>query len=1086
MLARFAPGNAPTQKECEPNSGTRSLRDPAEFNRGIHVKKICAYLMLSVLAFTGGVGDLSAQLTAPLGELSEAFTWRSIGPVNISGRVTDVEGLPHPSKTFYVATAAGGVWKTTNNGTTFQLIWDNERVVSMGDLAIAPSDPEQVWAGTGEEDSRNSISAGGGIFKSTDGGESWELMGLEETQVIGRIRVHPTNPDIVYVAALGHIWGANPERGLYRTRDGGESWELVKFISDKAGFVDVILHPENPDVIFAASWERVRGPWFLQSGGPGSGLWKSTDGGDSWTEMAGNGFPTAEKGRIGLDISLSNPQVMYAMVEARKEEDDSGGTGLYRSTDGGESWEKRNEVNSRPFYYSQVRVDPADPDRVYFSSTPIQFSTDGGETYGTTTNGIHVDHHAMWIDPVDPDRIVVGNDGGVGITFDRGGNWITWNHIATGQFYHVSYNMDVPYRVCGGLQDNGLWCGPSRLADGNLSKYHWMDIHFGDGFVSVQDPEDHDLVWSESQGGAMARQNLATGDRTSLQKPTWEMGWRERQDTIVLLMEEGVSEDDPRILTLREEASADSIANDLRWNWNTPYLQSVHDRSWLYVGSNRVLKSTDWGDGMTPISPDLSYADAEKVAVALRTSGGITPDLTGAETYATVVSLAESPLRAGFLYAGTDDGRLWMTHDDGGEWTELTDRVPGIPEGIYVSRIAPSNHDVDRFYVSFEHHRTNDFTPYVYVTDDGGQSFRSIVANLPTGSLDFVHVITEDPRNENLLYVGTDVGAYVSTDRGASWQRFMKGIGHAVPVHDLKVHPRDRELIAATHGRAIWIMNIAPLQDLTDGILAQGTALFEPAPGFQFGQRGHGGESYGQAWFSRPTPGTNAALAYYLGSDLMEEMEAVAEAEQGDAPFPARPQVEITVANEAGEVIRTLSERAKTGINFVSWDLRGDKPGPGDLSPSKRVEAARMAARATAVRDSLVEEGWSEMMTGRLTGLFTGETDPMDLYRSFMGMGGGGDPEAFKERPGEAMGGGGFGGMTELTTIVDLIMPGEGMGGLMRRFGGDTVGEGPLAEPGTYTLTMTLGDQTFSQTIEVDRKGEYKGDANPFAGEIER
>lgn len=1047
------------------------------------MKETYTTFLFAVLLTATLTGGLSAQLTQPLGDLADAFTWRSIGPANTSGRVTDVEGIPYPSKTFYVATATGGVWKTTNNGTTFQLIWDNERVVSMGDLAIAPSDPNQVWAGTGEEDSRNSISAGGGIFKSTDGGESWDLMGLEETQVIGRIRVHPTNPDIVYVAALGHIWDSNPERGLYRTRDGGQTWEMVKFISDQAGFVDVILHPQDPDVIFATSWERMRGPWFLQSGGPGSGLWKSIDGGDSWTEIVGNGFPATEKGRIGLDISLSDPQVMYAMVEARKEEDESGGSGLYRSGDGGESWEKMNDVNTRPFYYSQIRVDPADPDRVYFSSTPLQFSDDGGENYGTTTSGIHVDHHAMWIDPVDPDRIVVGNDGGVGITFDRGGNWITWNHVATGQFYYVSYNMEVPYRVCGGLQDNGLWCGPSRLADGNISKYHWTDIHFGDGFVSAQDAEDPDLVWTESQGGNMARQHLATGDRTTLKKPTWETGWREKQDTIVLLLEEGVSEDDPRLLALREQATADSIANGLRWNWNTPFFQSVHERSWFYAGSNRVLKSTDWGDGLTPISPDLSYADQEKVEVSLKTTGGITPDITGAETYATVVSLAESPLQAGLLYAGTDDGRLWMSADDGGEWTELTDRVPGIPAGVYVSRIAPSHHDVNRFYVSCDHHRTNDFTPYVYVTDDGGQSFRSILSNLPTGSLDFVHVVTEDPRNENLLFVGTDVGAYVSTDRGASWQRFMKGIGHAVPVHDLKAHPRDRELIAGTHGRAIWIVDIAPLQDLTDEVVADGAGLFEPAPGFQFGMRSRGGESYGQAWFSRPTPGSNAGIAYYLGEELMEEMEAEAEAQQGDAPFPPRPQVEITIANQAGEVIRTLTERARTGINSLTWDLRGEKPGPAELSPSKRAEAARMAERATHVRDSLVGEGWAEEMTGRLTGLFTRETNPMDLYRAFMGMGGGGrDPEAFRERPGESAGGGGFGGMSQLTTIVDLIIPGEGMSGLMRLFGGEVSAQGPLAEPGVYTLTLTVGDRTFSHNIQVDRVGEYRGQATPFWG----
>jgi photosystem II stability/assembly factor-like uncharacterized protein len=1045
-----------------------------------HRSKTGASLWLAIAAALLNAGGLSAQLTQPLGELESSFKWRSIGPANISGRVTDVEGIPFPSKTFYVAAAASGLWKTTNNGTTFQSIWTNERVVAMGDIAIAPSDPDQIWVGTGEEDSRNSISAGGGIFKSTDAGETWKLMGLEETQVIGRIVVHPSDPDIVYVAALGHIWDSNPERGLYRTQDGGETWELVKFVSDSAGFVDVIMHPKDPDVLFAASWERLRGPWFLQSGGPGSALWKSTDGGDTWTEVVDNGFPTAMKGRIGLAIALSYPQIMYAMVEAEEAEDESGGSGLYRSADGGDSWAKVHDANSRPFYYSQVRVDPADPDRVYFSSTPLQFSDDGGKTVGTTTNGVHVDHHAMWIDPQDPDRMIVGNDGGVAITFDRGGNWITLNNVATGQFYAVSYNMDIPYRVCGGLQDNGLWCAPSRLSDGSLSKYHWNDIHFGDGFVSVQDREDHDLVWTESQGGNIARQNLATGDRTTLEKPDWEKAWRPYQDTIVTLMGEDVAEDDPRIQSLRERATADSAANALRWNWNTPFFQSVHDRSHFYAGANVVVKSTDWGDGLTAISPDLSYADAEKVEVSLKTTGGITPDVTGAETYATIVSLAESPLQQGMIFAGTDDGRLWITRDDGGDWTELTDRVRNVPPGTYVSRITPSQHDMNRFYVTFDGHRTNDFTPYVFVTDNGGESFRSVVSNLPTGSLDYVHVITEDPHNENLLFVGTDLAVYVSTDRGETWQRFMNAMP-AVPVHNLKIHPRDRELIAGTHGRAIWIVNIAPLEQLSDDVLAEDAVLFEPAPAFQFGQRGRGGESYGQAWFARPTPGSSAAISYFLSEETAAEVAEAAAADQGEKQSaPSRPQVEITITDSDGETIRTLTGSASAGINTISWDLRTKKPSPAAMSPSKRAESMRLGQRATVVRDSLTGEGWNEMMVQRLTGLFTGETNPMDLYRAYMGGGPVADPEAFVDRPGESTGGSPFGGFGELMEIVELVMPGVGMSGLMRQFSGDMSRPAPLAEPGTYTLTLTVGERSLTQTITVDRVGTYEGQNAPF------
>jgi photosystem II stability/assembly factor-like uncharacterized protein len=1060
-------------------------------------------VIFAIAALTFGAGELHAQLSQPLDStIMEAFNWRSVGPTNMGGRVTDVEGIPSPSKTFYVAAATGGIWKTTNNGTTFRPVWTDERVVSMGDLAIAPSDPDQVWAGTGEEDSRNSISPGGGIFKSIDGGATWELKGLVETQVIGRIVVHPTNPDIVYVAALGHIWDSNPERGLYRTEDGGETWELIKFISDKAGFVDVALHPDDPNVVFAASWERVRGPWFLNSGGPGSALWKSTDGGDSWTEVVGNGFPAAMKGRIGIAISPSNGDVVYAMVEAEEEEDGSGGSGLYRSADGGGSWEKMNDVNTRPFYYSGITVDALDPDRIYFSSTPLQFSNDGGKTVGSTAVGVHTDDHALWIDPNDPERMINGNDGGVAITFDRGGNWQYLNTFPIGQFYDVSYNMEVPYRICGGLQDNYTWCGPSRVTGDQINNYYWFTVSGGDGFVSAQDPVDPDIVWSESQGGNMRRTNLATGESTSLEKPDWRSVWLPYQDTIVTLMDEGVPEDDPRIQSLRERASADSAEYDMRWNWNTPFFQSVHDRSHFYAGGNMVVKSTDWGDELKPISPDLSYNDLEKVKVSTETTGGITPDVTGAETYATIVSLAESPLRQGMIFAGTDDGRVWVTRDDGGEWSELTDRFDGVPPGTYVSRIEPSHFYSERFYVTFDNHRTNDFTPYVYVTDDGGRTFLSIAANLPTGSADFVHVIREDPRNENLLFVGTDLGVYVSTNRGIWWQRFMEGFP-TVPVHDLAIHPRDRELIAGTHGRSIWIVDIAPLEDLTAEVVADGAALFAPKPAYQFGTPPRGGEFYAQGWFSRPTPGANAEISYYIGAALAEELQAEFEASRpeprGERPQaepgaqrPARaqgpsaprqgaargPQVEITITDSDGELVNTVEGPAEAGIHTVRWNYRGPQPEPPEPSPYEKHEREEIAARARVVADSLIEAGWDSTMVRRLTGTFTGETSTQSLMRAFGGGGAQGrNPEEFQERPAEQMGGsrGGFGGFSQMREVGELIMPGRSIRSLMRRFRGRG-GQAPLVEPGTYTLTLKAGDKAFTQPLVVGRVGTYGSD----------
>jgi hypothetical protein len=1052
---------------------------------------------LALLAFAAP--NLHAQLSKPLDEgMMEQFKWRSLGPSNMMGRVTDVEGLPGPSKTFYVAAAGGGVWKTTNNGTTFKPIWNETRVVSMGDLAIAPSDPNQIWAGTGEEDSRNSISPGGGIFKSADGGETWTFKGLAETQAIARIVVHPTNPDLVYVAALGHIWDSNKERGLYRTKDGGETWELVKSISDKAGFVDVAMHPHHPEVLWAASWERQRGPYFLQSGGPGSGLWKSADGGDSWTEVTGNGFPTAMKGRIGLAISQSNPHTMYAMVEAEKEADGTGGNGLYRSGDEGATWEKMNDVNVRPFYYSQVRVDPRDENRVYFSSTPINFSDNGGKTYGTTTNDVHVDHHAMWIDPNDPDRIVVGNDGGVAITFDKGGNWSPLNHFAIGQFYDVSYNMDVPYRVCGGLQDNGTWCAPSRVAQGGISNYFWATIGGGDGFVSAQDPVDPTMAWVESQGGNMGRVNTATGERAGVQKPDWREHWLPYQDSIVILTQGGMAEDAPEIQDLRRRASADSAAYAMRWNWNTPFFQSAHDRSWFYAGGNMVTKSTDFGGHLMPISGDLSYADPEKVDISINTTGGITVDATGAETFGTVVALEESPRHTGWLFAGTDDGRVWMTRDDGGVWTELTDRFKGVPAGTYVTRVEASAHNDDRFYVTFDNHRRNDFTPYVFATEDGGKTFRSIAANLPTGSPDFVHVIKEDPRNENLLFAGTDVGAYVSTDRGGSWQRFMNGLP-AVPVHDLEIHPRDRELIAATHGRSIWIVDIAALEDLSDALLASDAALLTTRPGLQFGGEPRGGESTGQDWFERPTPGVGADISYYLSEATAKALADAARpvAEEGvegremaqpaaPAAAPARgPQVEITIAGADGKVIRTLMGPARAGVNEVSWNFRGEAPPAAEPSPYDAMEQARIAARAKVVADSLKEAGWDAQMLDRMLGIVTGQTGREQAFAMFSGgFGGGRDPEAFRDRPGETAPGAAAGGMDygKMREVAELVNPGGGLGALFRRFGGSG-GQAPLAEAGNYTVTLKVGDRTWSQPLKVVRREGYTGNSSPFEEE---
>ena len=995
-----------------------------------------------------------------------ATQWRQVGPANMGGRITDIEGIPFPSRTFFVAAAAGGIWKTTNAGTTFRPVFDHERVISMGDLAIAPSDTLQVWAGTGEEDSRNSISPGGGIYKSLDGGLTWKLMGLEKTEHIGRIVVHPTNPNIVYVAALGAAWRANPERGLYKTTDGGQSWQLSKFISDRAGFVDVVMHPSNPDVLFAASWERVRGPYFLKSGGPGSALWRTRDGGRTWTEVKGGGFPATEKGRIGLAIAPSNPQVIYALVEAAPPSGQGdgcrasapGGCGLYRSQDGGATWQWMHGENVRPFYYSQVRVDPVNPDRVYWSSTPVRFSNDGGKTAGTTTVGLHVDHHGMWIDPNDANHIVVGNDGGVGQSWDQGGNWQFLNLMPLGQFYAVSFDLGVPYRVCGGLQDNGSWCGPSRRAGGNLTNAMWFNVGGGDGFFTAQDPRDPNIIYVESQGGNLARLNYAQNERTPLRKPNWLDAYRTIEDSI--LIQRG---DTSRALTpqqqsqlaeLRARQHADSASLQLRWNWSTPFFLSPHNPDVFYAGANRVMKSARRGDDLQPISPDLSTKDTMRIRVASRTTGGVTTDVTGAETHSTIVALAESPLKAGVLYAGTDDGNVWTTPDDGQTWTDLTARFRGlVPAKTYVSRIEPSHFDLNTFYVSFDNHREGDFTPYLFVTTDGGRSFKSIANNLPRGGPDFVHVVREDVVNRDLLFVGTDVGAYVSLDRGATWQKFMNGMP-TVPVHDLKIHPRDRELIAGTHGRSIMIADIAALQQVKAKQVATEPVLFDTKPAIQFGSPPVGGESSAQQVFSAPSPPYGAEIMYF--STKVESTSP-----------------RITILDARGDTVNAFNGNSGAGLQKILWNYRYRAASPAPLSPAERRDSIAMDQRLGFVADSMVKAGQDSAAVWRIVNQLRGFRRGVPAGSGAVSAGRVALP--FNPRPGEQQPTPPVSARTSGTvTLADfrrlLQLPG-GRPALFNFGGGGGFGSRPpeLAPPGEYTVIVEVGNKVLTRKLRVDR-----------------
>src|ERR671932_489995 len=575
-----------------------------------HPTLALAATVVASLALTRPAGG---QLSAPLDSATLAALCRgSVGPAVVSGRITDIEGIPGTA-TFYVAAASGGIWKTTNNGTTFSPIFDKEKVVSLGALAIAPSNPEILYAGTGEEDSRNSMSPGGGVYKSTDGGKTWKLVGLEQTQHIGRIVVHPSDPNIVYVAALGHTWGPNKERGLYKSTDGGATWQLVKFVSDVAGFVDVALDPSNPNVVWATSWERIRGPYFLKSGGPGSAIWKSTDAGKTWTKVQGGGLPTVTLGRVGIAIAPSDPQVVYLTVEADSTPNPKKGptrelkpgeetyglnapgyprskteSGIYRSVDGGQTWQMmwRYKNDMRPFYYSQIRVDPKNPQRIYWMSSIFRFSDDGGKTERIGGLTVHGDWHAMWIDPTNPDHWIAGNDGGIALTWDKGGTFIHLNNMPLGQFYQVSYDMQPLYRVCGGLQDNGSWCGPSRSKSrSGITNAEWVNVGGGDGFFTAQDPAEPNIVYSESQGGNINRVDDLNGTITPIRRGP---RGRAMEDSMIVARGDTIKPETPEVSShlraLRERARADS-AKLLRFNWNAPFFMSPHSRFTIYAGA---------------------------------------------------------------------------------------------------------------------------------------------------------------------------------------------------------------------------------------------------------------------------------------------------------------------------------------------------------------------------------------------------------------------------------------------------------------------------------------------------------------------
>jgi photosystem II stability/assembly factor-like uncharacterized protein len=809
----------------------------------------------------------AAQGAATVDSALANLKLREIGPAIMGGRIDEFAVVENRTDVVYFGAASGGVWKTTNGGITWEPIFDNQAVSTIGAIAIAPSDSSIVWVGTGEPNNRQSSSWGNGVYKSTDGGKTWTHMGLEATQHIGRIAIHPTNPDVVYVAALGGLWGPNPERGLYKTTDGGKTWKPVLSINNDTGVVDVAMDPQSPDTLYAAAYERRRTAFGFNGGGPDSALYKTTDGGATWKKLT-KGLPEGDTGRIGLAIYRRNPNIVYALVENNK-------GGIFRSEDKGESWTKASDTDPRPSYYSRVAIDPNNDLRIWVLGAPMSYSEDGGKKFRTNwVTRIHGDFHTLWIDPADSNHIWAGSDGGIHTSRDGGKNWVFINTMPLGQFYELGYDMGQPYRICGGLQDNGAWCGPSQTwFHQGITNDDWNRVGGGDGFYTKPDPSDENIVYEESQDGNVARRDLRTNEARAI-RPKEKEG-------------------DP----------------PYRFHWNTPLVISSHDPKTIYYGGNFLFKSTDRGETWVKLGGDLTTgADRSKLPILGKLPAKETLSRNdGVEWYPTITTISESPLNAAVLWVGTDDGNLQVTRDGGGTWRNVADRVPGVPKGTYVSRVVASRYAEGTAYVCFDGHRNSDFHVYLFLTTDSGQTWRAITDGLPENG-GTLHVVREHPQDAKLLFAGTEYGAYWSRDRGAHWQALKMNLP-TVPVDDIEIHPRENDLILGTHGRSIWILDdIAPLAQLDEKVLASDLHLFPI-------RRAIAWRIYPNKWFSGQqvfvgaNPPYGALIDFYLKSKPGE-----------------KEKVKITVLDKDGKTVRDMDEEASAGLNRVNWDLRYTTP----------------------------------------------------------------------------------------------------------------------------------------------------------------
>jgi photosystem II stability/assembly factor-like uncharacterized protein len=839
-----------------------------------------AFLVGLALALVPAASPAVAQdpgsIAAALGELE----WRHIGPVNMGGRVSAIVGIPGDPKTFWVGGADGGVWKTTNGGTTFEGQWQDEESYSVGALAVAPSDHNVIWLGSGEGDPRNSVSYGLGVWRSTDGGGTWTNLGLRDTERIKRIVVDPRNPDVALVCAMGHEWGANRERGVFKTTDGGASWDHVLYIDDDTGCSDIDIDLSNPRNVYAGMWTFRRRPWRFDDGGKETALYVSRDGGDRWKKITTT--PREPMARIGLSVAQSRPNIVYLITEYP-----TAGT-LFRSEDHGETWEmindNKNQLNFRPFYYSDVFADPSDHNTLYTLSGGLSKSTDGGRTFERIARDVHGDHQSFWIDPADGEHVLSGSDGGMQVSFDGGANFHIFRNFSLAQYYHIFVDDRDPYYVCGGLQDNGNWCGPSRMnePDGILAG-EFYTVSGGDGFYTVPVPGQPNLVYSNAQGGYFRITDTNSGQTRSIEPFPWMVG----------------------------SQGQGMYQARYRFNWDAPIVISPHDPGTVYWGGNVVFRSRDYGHSWDIISPDLTTDDPEK---QLDSGGEIYNDNTAAEFHTTILTIAESEVEAGVIWVGTDDGNVQITRDDGATWTNVRDRVPGLPAETWIGNIEASPTERGAAFMAVDNHRLDDFTPHLYETRDYGRTWRDISAGLPQD--DYVKVVRQHPANPNLLFVGMERGIFASWDRGATWVD-VRGNLPRVSVRGIKIQRQYNDLVIGTHGRGAWILDdIQPMVELTDA-LGREAHLFDVRTATEWEMWGRG-SNLGQSVFAGTNPEPGAWIQFYLSEAAAESV--------------GREGVAIRITDASGATVRELSHRnARPGINRAIWDLQwpGAEPIPG-------------------------------------------------------------------------------------------------------------------------------------------------------------